>query len=77
MAKRPVEQPEFKCPVQAMLEALCQKASLHSEVFQHLKKAKVEVLLAVRSLIDQRIDKLQAESAPKPRAQRIKVTEKE
>jgi len=37
----------------------------------------VEVLLAVRSLIDQRIDKLQAESAPKPRAQRIKVTEKE
>jgi hypothetical protein len=77
MARQADDPRELKCPVYEVLDRLCSKGKCASEFFDHLKKAKVEMLLAVRSLIDQRVEHLTREGKAKPRAQRIKVTEKE
>ncbi|MBM4035815.1 MAG: hypothetical protein FJ291_29090 [Planctomycetes bacterium] len=77
MPKQPGECPEFKCPFYDILDRLCPEVKGASEFVGHLKKAKVELLLALRSLIDHRVESLTAEGKPKGRAQRIKVTEQE
>ncbi len=78
MPKRSDEgQQQFRCPVYDVLDHLCSKGKCAGEFFDHLKKAKVELLLAVRSIIDQRVAKLTRETKGKPRAQRIKVTGEE
>lgn len=77
MAKKPDERPEFRCPIYELLEKLCGKKKFSSEFVEHLEKAHVEVLLAVRSLIDQRVEHLRRGPGSKPQSRRIKVTEKE
>lgn len=77
MPKQPSESREFRCPVYEVLDRLCGKGKCASEFVEHLTKAHVEVLLAVRSLIDQRVEHLTREGKAKPHAQRIKVTEAE
>jgi hypothetical protein len=77
MPKQADEPREFKCPFYDLLDRLCPKVKGASEFVGHLKKAKVELLLALRSLIDQKVERLNAEGKPKGRAQRIKVTEQE
>lgn len=74
MPKSADDAQQFKCPVYEILNRLCNKGRPTGEFFDHLKKAQVELLLAVRSLIDQRVESLTRESKGKPQAQKIKVT---
>lgn len=65
----------IKCPVCELLDALCAKCGRlrSSEFAQHLRNARTEVLMAVRSIINERIEALKDQGAPKPRSRRIKV----
>ncbi|MFP4058483.1 MAG: hypothetical protein ACLF0G_16575 [Candidatus Brocadiia bacterium] len=76
MAKRQSEPVEARCPVYRVLERLCGEGE-RSEFVDHLRNARVEMLLAVRSLIDRRIEELKAKpakkSAGKSRSKRIEV----
>jgi len=76
MAKKPAEEPEVQCPVYQMLQAFGAKGKVGSQFVQHVKNAKVEILLAVRSLIDHRIEQLRSQARPRPSSRRIKVSEK-
>ena len=75
MAKQANECSEVKCPVYEILDRLSAVGKCSSDFMDHLKKARVELLLAVRSIIDQRVADLTKEGKAKPRARRIKVTE--
>ena len=77
MAKKANERPEIKCPVYELLEKLCGKGKSSTKFVEHLKNAHVEVLLALRGLIDERIEHVRGEAKPQGRSRRIKVTEKE
>jgi hypothetical protein len=77
MAKKESEACEVRCPVYEVLQHLCGKGKCATPFFDHLKNAKVELLMAVRSLIDTRIDELRKKSKEREGAQRIKITEKE
>lgn len=68
---------QVRCPFYDVLDHLRGKAKCSGEFLDHLKKAQVEFLLAVRSVIDQRVEQLSHPAKGKPRAQRIKVTEEE
>ncbi|HUT32499.1 MAG TPA: hypothetical protein VNE39_03380 [Planctomycetota bacterium] len=74
---RKTDEGQFRCPVYEVLDRLCSKGKCTAAFFDHLKKAQVELLLAVRSVIDQRVEHLTREAKAKPRAQRIKVTAEE
>lgn len=76
MPKQTTESRDFRCPVYEVFDRLCSKGKCPSEFVNHLKKAQVELLLAVRSVIDQRVEALTREGKAQPAAQRIKVTEK-
>jgi len=77
MAKQRDERPEFVCPVREIVERILLQAKCPTEFLDHLRNANVEVLLAVRSLIDQAVERLRKESRAHARPQKIKVTEKE
>jgi hypothetical protein len=74
MAKKENEPVEVRCPVYGLLEKLAGACSCPSEFLEHVKNAKVEMLLAVRSLIDQRIETLRKPPEKKQGSKRIKVT---
>jgi len=76
MAKQATERREFQCPVYEILDRLCGKGKRPSEFADHIRKAQVELLLAVRSVLDRQIDALSGEGKEKAKARRIKVTEK-
>ena len=76
MAKQADERPELKCPIYELLEKLCGKGKRSTKFAEHLKNAHVEVLLAIRDLIDERIEQVRAKATPKGRSRRIKVSEK-
>jgi hypothetical protein len=78
MAKAERER-DVRCPVCELLECLSGQAARArtSKFAQHLRAARKEVLLAVRSMLDERIEALGKEPAPGPRARRIKVKEAE
>lgn len=77
MAKSGSEPAEVRCPLYALLEALCNKRAACGEFVEHLQNARVELLLAVRSLIDRRIARLREKPRGGARSRRIKVTGKE
>jgi len=77
MAKQAEEPCEVKCPIYDLVQSLCGKNKVGSQMMEHLNNAKVEVLLAVRSVIDARIDDLKAKPKPGGGSRRIKVTGKE
>lgn len=78
MAKKEAER-EVRCPLCELFDTMtagCDR--MRSSTFaQHLRNARKEVLLAVRSVIDERIDSLGKQSKTKPRSRKIKVTEAE
>ena len=73
MAKKGNEEGEVRCPLSELFDALCGKESAAGEFVQHLRNARVEVLLAVRGLIDRKIEKLRSKSSPSPKARKIEV----
>ncbi len=76
MAKRNEGQEgQFVCPLYALLKELCGRPSCPSEFLEHVRNARVELLLAVRSLIDKRVEQLRQKAKPSG-ARKIKVTEK-
>ncbi|MBM4042427.1 MAG: hypothetical protein FJ290_28375 [Planctomycetes bacterium] len=77
MARKTTDEGRFRCPVYELLDHLRRKGRCTSAFFDHLQKAQVELLLAVRSVIDERVERLSREAKAKPRAQRIKVTGEE
>ena len=77
MARKTADEGQFRCPVYEILDRLCSKGKGTAAFFDHVKKAQVELLLAVRSVIDQRVEHLTRQAKAKPGAQRIKVTEEE
>jgi hypothetical protein len=77
MAKQASEGQECKCPVYELYEWLHGKGKCSGAFVEHLNKARVEFLLAVRSLIDQRVEHLSRPRPAKGRARRIEVVAKE
>ena len=78
MAKKEAER-ETRCPLCELFDAMTARCDrMRSSTFaQHLRNAQKEVLLAVRSVIDERIESLGKGGKGKPRSRRIKVTEAE
>ena len=77
MAKQAEEPCEVKCPIYDLVQSLCGKNKVGSEVMDHLNNAKVEVLMAVRSVIDARIEDIKAKPKQGTGSRRIKVTGKD
>jgi hypothetical protein len=63
---------DAKCPLCAMSEMLKDCLGGHDDFFKHLKSAELEMLKAVRSLIDERIKDQEGQS--KKTATKIKVS---
>ncbi len=60
--------------IKGVRENLRQKKERQPSAFRgHLRAAAKEVLLATRSVLDEAIEKLEAEPAPKKKATKIKV----
>ena len=64
------EKEQVTCPLCALLSACEKTMGQHSQFFEHLKKAEMEVLHAVRSLID---DRIKAYEKPDKKVTKIKV----
>ncbi len=77
MAKKESDEGEVSCPLAGLFEALCGKRSAAGEFVQHLRNARIELLLAVRGLIDRKIEKLRSKSEPSPKARKIEVKDAE
>ena len=60
------------CPLCALMGALKGCMDRNADVFQHLKNAEAEVLMAVRDLIDKRLEEKQPE--PEKKATKIEVS---
>lgn len=65
------EEPRQDCLLCAFKETIQARKGRHDKFFDHLKKAEGEVLKAVRSLIDDRLEDM--EEKPKKKATKIKV----
>jgi len=78
MAKKAEESCTVNCPIYDLIQCVWGKNKPASKVAEHLSNARVEVLLAVRSMIDSRIEELRGKAKAKAggRTRRIKVTEK-
>ena len=77
MAKKENDDGDVTCPLADLFEALCGKRSAAGEFVQHLRNARVELLLAVRGLIDRKIEKLRSKSSPSPKSRKIEVKDAE
>jgi hypothetical protein len=78
MAKKEAEN-ATKCPlceVMDLLTAKCERLRA-SKFAQHVRTARTEMLMAVRSLIDERIEEMKKADAAPSRARRIQVKEAE
>jgi len=64
------------CEVMDVLSARCERLRA-SKFAQHVRAARTEVLLAIRSLIDERIEEMKKADAAPSRARRIQVKEAE
>ncbi|MBW1713218.1 MAG: hypothetical protein JRJ59_08755 [Deltaproteobacteria bacterium] len=63
---------EIECPFCYFLRACQSRKKKHPQFFDHLQQAEAEVLKAVRSLIDERLEACQAEKNSR-KATKIKV----
>ena len=75
MAKKEDDGNGVTCPICQMLECLSErrKKAKASKFVEHLRNAHVEVLMAVRSLVDSHIEAVKAEPKAKPQPRRIQV----
>lgn len=65
------EREEFFCPICFFMRCLSAKQKKYEKFFEHLRKARIEVLEAFKSLIDERIAELQKKE--KKKVEKIKV----
>ncbi len=73
-AGRDKERPEDLFDLlRSMLRMPCLSAFLPKETRQHLHAARREQLLAVRSLLDKTIERLEEKEKPPRRAERVKI----
>jgi hypothetical protein len=77
MAKKGNDGGEARCPIADLFDALCGKRAGAGEFVQHLRNARVELLLAVRGLIDRKIEKLRSKQGGGSKARKIEVKEAE
>ena len=74
MAKKQPEPEPLECPLRKFFDCLRGKGKRFDTFRQHVKQARIEMLLAFRSLIDRRIDDLkQPADASKGRTTKIEV----
>lgn len=74
MAKKQPEPEPLECPIRKCLDLFTGAGNRFETFRQHIRQARIEFLLALRSLIDRRIDDLkQPAGAPKTRATKIEV----
>jgi hypothetical protein len=68
-----------KCPLCEVMDLLSSKCErLRASKFaQHVRTARTEMLLAIRSLIDERIEEMKKQDAAPSRTRRIQVKEAE
>ena len=76
MAKeRNVERESFTCPVGKFFKDFDQKWKGGSGFFEHMNLSRIEFLKAIRSLVDERIEKLEkcAQPPEEKKATKIKI----
>jgi len=59
------------CPVGKFFMELC--SAKKSKFFEHLTKSKIELLKAIRSILDEKIESLEKSSSPKKKVTKIEV----
>jgi hypothetical protein len=62
--KKTAEKDSFVCPVGKFFMTFERKGEKKSEFFEHLSKSRIEFLRAVRSLVDDQIERLEKKERP-------------
>jgi hypothetical protein len=62
--KKTAEKDSFVCPVGRFFMTFERKGEKKSEFFEHLSKSRIEFLRAVRSLVDDQIERLEKRERP-------------
>jgi hypothetical protein len=62
--KKTAEKDSFVCPVGRFFMTFERKGGKKSEFFEHLSKSRIEFLRAVRTLIDDQIERLEKGGRP-------------
>ena len=65
------EKKEVICPLCLFMRSLSEKQKQYQQFFEHLNKAKIEVLEAFKSLIEERIEEI--EKKRKKKVEKIEV----
>ena len=75
MARKNDEGVNFSCPVGSFFADMEKTFGKKSQFFEHLGQSKIEFLKAVRTLIDERIERVEKKgsSGPKRQTTEIKV----
>ena len=73
MAKEKVKDEEVICPVGRFFAALGRTSEERSEFCQHLDRAGIEFLKAVRSLVDERIENIEKRGKVRPKKKAVKI----
>ena len=74
MSKKKKEEEMVLCPVGKFFLDLQKASGKKSEFFDHMSRARVEFLKAIRSLVDEKIDDIEKKSAKgKKKVTKIKV----
>ncbi len=75
MGKAKKEKVTMLCPVGRFFQGLEGVPEIQSEFFDHLKKARIEFLRAIRALVDERIEHIEKKASrrAKKRVTKIKV----
>ena len=75
MARKNNEEESFSCPVGSFFMDMEKMFGKKTKFLQHMGRSRVEFLKAVRSLIDERIERLEEKVAPgaKMKTTRVKV----
>jgi len=71
--KNASEEEVFTCPVGRFFTGLERACRGNTAFREHMKLSRIEFLRAVRSLVDDRIEKLEKCSEPPKKATRIKI----
>ena len=73
MAAKKTEPQMAVCPVGKFFMDLENVFGKKSDFFKHMNQSRIEFLKAMRSLLDERIDTLEKEAAPKAKKRMTKI----
>ena len=73
MARQSNEEESFSCPVGSFFMDMEKMFGKKTKFLEHMGRSRVEFLKAIRSLIDERIEKLEKKSASGARRKTTKV----